>query len=207
MFVWDGTDRKEGDQDAASQDAERRWAIMGHPLIPRRMQDYVAAMALTVTGAKASLLVSPAPLFMGGFTPDDYDRDFLCSFAELNGRDIIHINFRTVAPYTPTGLITTIFVDRGKAHAHSRGGLLASRDDHRARLIGFSDTNDDNVHFRVRPGVKMTRHPGLSRPFTSANIRRAEAMVNAQIETGAIGDTSDEPLAFAFYYLRHAEEG
>lgn len=199
MFVWDGSDREEGDVQAEYQDQLRRQEFMHNPRTFAQLQDYVAGFGLALAGARASEMLAPAPILTGGFTPNDEDRAIMCWTAERNNRDIIHINFRTIHPYTPTGLLTTIFLEGNKAHAHSRTSLLAASDDHRAYLVGNHDDTDESYSFRIQQGVKMTRHAGFCRDFTDDNLRRPVTMIESMINNGLVGDTGLQLPAFCLY--------
>jgi hypothetical protein len=134
MFVWDGSDRIKGDETSARLDVFRRRAIMHDHCTLYQMRDYVVAIGMALTGVEVEARSTAAPFITGGFTPDDGERATMCIVAEMNSRDIIHGNFRTIPPYTPTGLITTIFFDGEKAHPHSRGWILADEHDQRVQL-------------------------------------------------------------------------
>jgi hypothetical protein len=163
------------------------------------MRDYVLAIGMALTGVEVEARSTAAPLITGGFTPDDDDRATICVVAELNRRDIIHINFRTIPPHTPTCMITTIFFDGEKAHPYSRSWVLADEHDKRVHLMGCLDDTDDNSSFIVEPDRKMTRHPGLSREFADVNLVRAGTMIEDLIWTGSVGETGRQLLAFHLY--------
>jgi protocatechuate 3,4-dioxygenase beta subunit len=122
------------------------------------MRDYVVAIGMALSGVGVEARSTTAPLITGGFTPDDDERATICVVAELNKRDIIHINFRTIPPYTPTGLITTIFFDGEKAHPHSRSRMLVDEHDKRVHLMGRLDENETFATFGIENEVLETRH-------------------------------------------------
>lgn len=105
MWIWDGTDREEGGAEAALEDVFRRALISEDPEITASMRAYVAAFSLVLTNSKSSALAAPEPLIQGGFTPSDDERNLMCEMAQRDGRDLVHICFRTFGPFTPTGLI------------------------------------------------------------------------------------------------------
>lgn len=196
MFVWDGTDRDENDFEAAFAEKVRRQWIVRNDVVKRSMQAYVAAFSLVLFGRKSDELAKPEPLLQGGFTPDDFERHAMCDLAESLGRDIIHINFRSVAPYTPTGLITMIFLEDGKAIPHSRSFATADSDVAGARLYAVEDERDLLCLFVFEVGGKSSRLIGKTPPQDQASLLRVAARVEEAISSGAVGDTRTESLAF-----------
>ncbi|CAN5599712.1 hypothetical protein BH10PSE14_BH10PSE14_35310 [soil metagenome] len=196
MWIWDGTDREEGDGQAAFADLVRRALISSDPELTAHMRTYVAAFSLGLTNRKGSALATPEPLIQGGFTPSDDERSQMCEMARRDGRDLVHICFRTVEPFTPTGLIVIVYLDGDTVRLHSRTSLIWVATEECIRLYGVEDEPDLNCHFVFRAGEKISRRDGFPSPAGSPELKQAAARIEALIARGAIGDVGDERLAF-----------
>jgi hypothetical protein len=194
MWIWDGTDREEGDGEAAFADAVRRVLITGNEEIIANMRTFVAAFWLVLTNRRSSTLTAPEPIIQGGFTPSDDERELMCESVRRDGRDLIHICFRTVEPYTPTGLIVVVYRDGDHVRLHSRTSLIWVARDRCVRIYGVEDESDVNCHFVMRPGARMVRHDGFPTPAGSLEMRLAAEHVERLIARGAVGDAVNERL-------------
>ncbi|MBN8816544.1 MAG: hypothetical protein J0J06_13980 [Sphingomonas sp.] len=197
MWLWDGTDWQESNGEAAFADAVRRAFISANPVLTTQMQKFVAAISIALTNRKSSDLIAPEPFIEGGFTPSDDERDLICETVRRDGRDIVHICFRTREPFTPTGLIVVAYRDGDTVRLHSRTSLVWVAKDRCVRLYGVEDEPDLNCHFTFRPGVKLRRGDGFPTPAGSDELRQAADRVEALITRGVLGDVRDEPLAFS----------
>jgi hypothetical protein len=206
MWIWDGTDRREDDVEAAFADAIRRAFISGNHALTAQMKTYVAGFALALTDRTGSALVAPEPLIQGGFTPSHDERTLLCDMARTSGRDIVHICFRTVEPVTPTGLITVAWHDGEQIRLHSRTSLVWVDKDARVSLYGVEDARDMPCHFMLRAGKKMVRGEGLPTPAETREMRLAGAHVEKLIARGATDGASSERLMF-FHQLPRGADG
>ncbi|MEO9131297.1 MAG: hypothetical protein ABI240_08825 [Sphingomonas sp.] len=206
MWIWDGTDREEGDGQAAFADVVRRALIGKDPELTAHMRTYVAAFSLVLTNSKASALAAPEPLIQGGFTPSDDERSKMCEMALRDGRDLVHICFRTVSPFTPTGLIVVAYFDGDTVRLHSRTSLIWVAKDKCVRLDGVEDEPDLNCHFVFRPGEKITRGDGFPTPAGSAELKQAADRVENLIACGGFGDVGDERLTL-YHGLARIDDG
>ena len=196
MWIWDGTNREEGDGEAAFADAVRRALIGSNPQIIASMKTFTAAFAFALTSRKGSALVAPEPIIQGGFTPSDDERDAMCSTVQRGGRDLIHVCFRTVEPFTPTGLIVVVYRDVNRVRLHSRTSLIWVAKDKCCRIYGVEDESDLKCHFLFQPGAKLLRHDDFPTPAGSLEMKLASEHVEDLIRRGAIGDARDEQLVF-----------
>lgn len=194
MWIWDGTNREEGDGEGAFADAVRRAFIGSNPQIIASMKTFTAAFALALTNRKGSALVAPEPIIQGGFTPSDDERDAMCSMVQRRGRDLIHVCFRTVEPFTPTGLMVVVYRDGDHIRLHSRTSVIWVAKERCVRIYGVEDESDLNCHFVLRPGVKMTRRNGFPTPAGSPEMKLAAEHVEQLIRRGEVGETSGERL-------------
>lgn len=202
MWIWDGTDRQEGDGEAAFADAIRRVFISTNAVLTTQMQKFVAAHSIVLTNRKSSDLITPEPLIQGGFTPSDGERDLMCKTVSREGRDIVHICFRTQEPFTPTGLIVVAYRDGDTVRLHSRTSLVWVAKDRCVRLHGVEDEPDLNCHFTFRAGEKLRRGDGFPTPASSGELRQAAERVEDVIARGVLGDVRDEPLVFYYRLAR-----
>ena len=162
MYIWDGTDRQEGDVEAAFADMVRRTFINRNPRMLSSMKRYVAGCSLALTGRTSAALCAPEPVVQGGFTPSDDERAAMCRAVYASGRDVIHICFRTVEPLVPTGLIVVVYHDGDRVRLHSRTSLVWIDNEQRVGLYGVEDENDQYCHFILRQGCKMKRGDGIA---------------------------------------------
>lgn len=196
MFIWDGTDRQENDLEAAFADMIRRAMISDHPNLTAAIRSYVAAIAMELTGSRSGDLAAPEPLIQGGFTPSDEERAVMCESVMETGRDLVHICFRTVEPYTPTGLIVVVFRDGDRVRLHSRCSTVWVAKDRCVRLYGFEDETDQSCQFVFQRGKKLRWVDGHDAAFDSPELLEAASRIEQRIETGAIGNAGNEPLKF-----------
>ena len=194
MWIWDGTDREDGYGQAAFADPVRRGLIAKNSELTAHMRTYGSAFALALTNSKSSALAAPEPLIQGGFAPSDDEGSQMCEMARRDGRDLVHIFFRTVEPFTPTGLIVIAYLDGDTVRLHSRTSLICVATDECIRLYGVEDEPDLNCHFVFRVGEKISRIDGFPSPAESSEMKKAAARIETRIARRALGDVSDERL-------------
>lgn len=196
MFIWDGTGRTEGDIEAAFADVVRRMLISNNPHLTLKMQTFVAAISMALTGSRSCELGDPEPFIQGGFTPSEFDREEMCDKVRQSGRDIVHICFHTLDPYVPTGLIVVVFRDDDRIRLHSRCSIVWVEDESRVVLYGVEDDSDEQCHFVYQPGEKLRWVIGHKVEFNSEVLLQAASRVEELIKAGAVGDATNEPMEF-----------
>ena len=196
MWIWDGTDREEGDAEAALVDTFKRALMSKDPAQQMRMRSYVAGISLALTKSRSSELVAPAPLIQGGFTPSDDERHEMCQEAKRTGRDLIHICFYTDGSCVPTGLMNIIYNDEGCIRLHSRSSLAWSQKAKGIVLWGVEDERDTTWVFFYRPGAKLRRREISINDIHQEALIKAGSQVTKLIENNAIGNVAQEPLRF-----------
>ena len=192
MYIWDGTDRQEGDVEAAFADMVRRTFINRNPRMLSSMKRYVAGCSLALTGRTSAALCAPEPVVQGGFTPSDDERAAMCRAVYASGRDVIHICFRTVEPLVPTGLIVVVYHDGDRVRLHSRTSLVWIDNEQRVGLYGVEDENDQYCHFILRQGRKMKRADGIPTRAEPREMRCAADHLEQLVARGAANDVRDE---------------
>lgn len=196
MWIWDGTDRQEGDAEAALVDMFKRALISNDPAQQMKMRSYVAGISLALTKSRSSELVAPEPLIQGGFTPSDDERHEMCQEVQRTGRDLIHICFYTNGSCVPTGLMNIIFNDERCIRLHSRCSLAWSQKAKGIVFWGVEDEPDTTWAFTYRPGAKLRRRAISINDVRDDALIKAGSQVTKLVESNAIGNFAQEPLRF-----------
>ena len=152
---WD--DEEPADQDDAVDEAVRRVVVAA--MSSSMMKRFGAAAAMLIAGRRGSDMNPPEPIIEVGFEPDENDMPTLVRAAEAAGRDLIHVACHPDGSGKPTGMIATVLLEDGRAHAHRRGGLVCDPSGTDVMLCGVSDKEDEPFRFVLRPGGKMFRIP------------------------------------------------
>jgi hypothetical protein len=196
MWIWDGTDRREDDEEAAFADRIRRAMISSNPSHHTLMRAYVAAISLELTGRHSTQLTAPEPLIQGGFTPCEQEREEMCKIVERTGRDLVHICFLADVPCRPTGMMVVVYHNGHSVRLHSRSSIVGSNNTGGVRLLGVEDKSDTVWSFAYRRGRKLTRKRASMDEASRDAMLLASSRVFELAETGATGNAANEPLKF-----------
>ena len=139
----------------------RRAMLADNPAFTAAIKRVSAAAALLIAGRPGRELQAPEPLVQVGFEPDENEMNVLVSRAKDWGRDLIHISCHADGVGGPIGMLAVVYLENGRARAHRRCCLLSGTSSSEVLLSGFSDVEDEQCHFIVKPGKKMVRIVGL----------------------------------------------
>jgi hypothetical protein len=131
-----------------------------NPVVTATMKRASAAAALLIAGRPGRELVAPEPLVQVGFEPDENEMNILVARAKDWGRDLIHVSCHADGIGGPLGMIATVYFENGNARAHRRCFLLSPPGSSEVLLCGWSDVEDEQCYFVLKPGEKMVRVVG-----------------------------------------------
>jgi hypothetical protein len=172
----------------------QRMAVTANPTTVSVMKRYAAAATMLIAGKRGHDMTAPEPYVQVGFEPDEQEMELIVYAAERNRRDLVHISCHPTNAGLPTGMISVVFFDGDRAWSHRRAGLLCEPKSKRVILSGVSDDEDENCHFVMSAGRKMTRVVGHPVRDIARGMHRAGKLWHKLARSPQLGNCDDEIL-------------